>query len=224
MAVVNYSGKKTYIGSSMTGDNERSQIQISFFHSVLDKKIKNARNVIVTCHAYADADAVAATLGVVELVKTYKKTVNHYIHTFDNTGKQAYDELGKHLHDFKITPAKLQKQISNNTLLIVVDTTDGDRLQFDAKTLSMFDPVNRLIIDHHRVSHAPLKTNIDAILLDTKSSSSSELVTQLINISVNGSEEEMKKKNIAQLLSLGIYIDTNGLTKNTASGTFNAIA
>jgi c-di-AMP phosphodiesterase-like protein len=151
----------------------------------------NARNVIVTCHGYADADAVASTLAITELVNSYRKNVNFYLQTFDNTGKIAYDELAAPLHHYNLTEKNLEKNIKTNTLLIVLDTTDGNRLQFKKSILDKFDVSNRLVIDHHRVSSEPLEAEPQSVLLDTNISSSAELVTNLIQARVNGAAKDV---------------------------------
>ena len=224
VAVIVDAGEKLYRGTLIKGDSEKSQIEVSFFKEVLDAKARNAKNIIVTTHNFADADALASTIGIVAYLRSLNKDVKFFIESYDDTAKQAFQELVGDYKMYSLTPQMLEKSIKKNTLLIVTDTTDGDRIQISHKLLDKFQAENRLIIDHHRVSSEAIKTDIDSILLDTSASSASELVTMLLYQQLKGQEAKLKSMKVAQLLALGMFIDTNGLTKTISSNTFSSMA
>ena len=47
----------------------------------------------------------------------------------DDTAKLAFNKLAPSFKDLTIPKSKLQKEIKKNSLLIITDTTDEDRLQ-----------------------------------------------------------------------------------------------
>ena len=221
---LNNAGHKKFIGLSLIGYNEKSEVQITFFKSILERKIINAKNIIISSHHFADADAVASVMGMIHIAKKYRKQVMFYLDTFDRTGKSAYDELATDFTENMIKKTQLSKYIGKNTLLIVTDTTDKERIQLPNKYIDLIPVNNRVIVDHHRVSTETLLTDIDSIMLDTRASSSAEIVTDIISHTSNAAVEEMIGPKLAQLLALGIYTDTNGLSKNVGYSTFENIA
>lgn len=221
IATINISGDIKYVGLSNISETDNGKIEITFFGDVLKRKIGNAKNVVITSHNNADADALSAIIGLITLSNIYKKKVNFYLESFDSTCKSIYEELGTKFHKYNLSKKELSQSLSNNTLLIVVDTTDKSRIQIQEKNLKKITKDNRILIDHHRVTGEQLEVNIDSIMLDTQSSSTSELVTEILSTEIKGSTEIMRKSGVSNLLALGIYIDTDGLSKNVRSNTLD---
>lgn len=185
-------------------------MELEFFRGVIDEKIKNARNIFITTHAYADADAVASVAGMHKYVRNLRKRADVIVETMDNTTK---DILSKYeLPNFKaamIGENDVEKNINENSLLIVTDTADVNRIQLDKSVIKKFKTENIIIIDHHRISGEQLETSLDSIYLDTVASSASEIVTELLYFQTEGAEDAIPA-DTATLLYLGSYIDTNG--------------
>lgn len=206
------------IGSSTIGFTEKTSVEMNFFRKTIDEKIKNARNVFITTHAYADADALASVIGMYEYVKKLKKKSNIVIDTSDKTSSIIFDKYGEEYSKNKISASSVDEKINKNTVLIVTDTADTMRTQLSKETIDKFAPENIIVIDHHRASDSQLPANIDSMFLDTNKSSASEIVTELLMNQSDGSENAISQ-NVATMLFLGGYIDTNGWMKNTGSGT-----
>lgn len=215
---VNLGEKTKVIGSSTIGFTEKTTVEMSLFRQTIDEKIKNARNVIITTHAYADADALASVLGMYEYVKKLKKKANIVIDTSDKTAVSIFKEFGLKYIDSKLTALEVERKINKNTILIVTDTAESTRTQLPEEMIKKFEDENIIVIDHHRSSDKPLPANIDSMFLDTNKSSASEIVSELL-YNQNEASENAISSDMATMLFLGGYIDTNGWMKNTGSGT-----
>ena len=170
-------------------------------------------------HKNIDIDAIGSALGLYRLSKTLDK--NCYI-VSEPTGKS----LGKFLDILKqdeeykdviLTEEEALEVISENSLLIIVDTHKTSYVEFP----ELLDKVNRkIIIDHHRKAPDCIDNTLVSFH-EVYASSTSELVTEIIQYAKDDINLSLLE---AESLYGGIMVDTKNFTFKTGVRTFEAAA
>ena len=157
---------------------KRTKVKARTISHTLSDLILNAENVIIMGHKNIDIDAIGSAMGLYRFTKSLGKDA--YIAT-----EPKGASLGKFLEilqeddEYKDVIINLEKSLtimSNNTLLIVVDTHKRNYVEFP-DLLNYTEKV--VVIDHHRKS----PDFIDKTLLtfhEVYASSAAELVTEII--------------------------------------------
>ena len=160
-----------------------------------------------------------SALGMYRLAKSLDKECNIVTEpTGDSLGK-FWEELNS-IQEYKdaiVTEEEAIKLISNNTLLIIVDTHKTGYVEFP----SILNAAKRkIIIDHHRKSTDFIK-EVEISFHEVYASSTAELVTELIQYA----KDDVTLKLIeAESLYGGIMVDTKNFTFKTGVRTFEAAA
>lgn len=148
-------------------------------------KIKKYDRIVIARHIGADPDALGSSLGLKEIIKN----------TFPN--KEVY-VVGHPVSKFRYIGEldKFSEEYYSNSLLIVTDTPDRDRIDgVDPKRFSY-----SIKIDHHPF----VEKTCDLEYIDDTASSASQLVMELcFETKLNMSKEAAKK------LYIGLVADTN---------------
>ncbi len=163
-------------------------------------------SILVASHVNPDGDSVGASLGL----SRWLRSGGHDVMTVFLGGVPSQFSF---LPDVTAVVAEFPPSPEERTV-VVVDTPSPDRTGAPA---SFFDSARAVInIDHH-----PSNTGFgDAALVDTKASSASLLVHELI-----GSSGASVDARVATLLYAGVLTDTGGFRfSNTDARTFDAAA
>ena len=221
VAVMSFKKKPQYFGSKTEITWSFSKVKIKQTAEVLESKLKQSKikNVIIYGHKYADLDALGAAMGVAEIAKAYEKKFYIQNNTFDQTTEKVMEQnFKKEDMQMFIKPSKAIKLTNHNTIVVIVDTAEMHRIENTA-AVRKADPENIFVFDHHRVSKLPSKIPANNIYIDTASSSTSEIVIEIIHFL----KKHIKiKKLSAQMMLNGIYLDTKNFTKSTSSRTYQA--
>lgn len=183
---------------------------------VLEEKINQCKQVILTGHIGADFDSIASCIAMSQIVKKFKTDV-YILYNDQETKvepgvKQMIDSTNSTIN--YINNEEYKKIKSNNDLLITLDVSNMDILPCK-EYLNNFK--NIIVIDHHTENKNPIDTNHNYILGEV--SSTCEIITNLlISYKINFT------KNIANYLLAGIYLDTDKYTKNCSSKTMNTVS
>ena len=190
-----------------------------FFEKFLNY-IKNCDSIYIMGHKHSDLDSLGAALGLYNILCEFTNKINIIL----NKEQSLAGNLLEYINNF----LDLDKIILNNninitpkSLLIILDTHSKDYLE-SYDIYKSFDKNNIIIIDHHEINTDKI---IDYSLLihDTSSSSTCEIVTELIkNININN-KYNIKKWQAESLLS-GIMLDTKNFVLNTSEKTFETAA
>ena len=176
----------------------------------INKIVESASNVFIMGHKYIDLDAIASSLGVYEYTKQKGKTTTIVLNdtSFEKGVKKV---LSKVKGKYNIKQSKeIYNEISDNSLLIIVDTNKSYLLQ-DKDIINKFE--NILIIDHHDINEQSMTKGL--IIIDRDASSACEMVTDLLD-----REKVHVDDEIATFLLSGIVVDTNNYVVKTTSDTF----
>ena len=180
----------------------------------LNEIIKEYDNFIVTGHKDPDLDSLGSCLGLCEVIESFGKKAylflnDKHLENYNSNINQAFEKMEK---DVICVNERSYKKIDGKTLLIVLDTHIGDRLEYP-KLLEVFDII---VLDHHIKSKNYIK-DTKFLYIDSNLSSMSELITfyaEYVNIDLDNV--------IATILLGGIEIDTNGFNLKTTSSTYEA--
>lgn len=218
-AVVRKDTKYKFYGGKSLETEKRTKVKARNISRAITSAISESEDIILMGHKNIDIDAFGSALGIYRLAKTFGKKC--YIvtePTGDSLGKflEALKEIEEY-NDVIITEEEAIKTISDNTLLIVVDTHKTGYVEFP----SVLEASKRkIIIDHHRKS-PDFIDDAEISFHEVYASSTAELVTELIQYA----KEDISLNLIeAESLYGGIMVDTKNFTFKTGVRTFEAAA
>ncbi|MBQ3854268.1 MAG: DHH family phosphoesterase, partial [Anaerovibrio sp.] len=181
--------------------------------------MQTADEIFIMGHQNEDFDALGAAMGVARMAKSLEKPV-HIILSDMNEGIGKIIEMLSTREEYSelfISNDQLLNITAKNPLLFVVDT-------FIPHITAAPDMLNRVenivVIDHHRRSENFIK-NTKIAYLETATSSTSELVTELLMYF----SEDLKLSRIEAIaLYSGILVDTKNFAVQVGVRTFEAAA
>ena len=160
-----------------------------------------------------------SALGMYRLAKSLGKECNIVTEPIGDSLGKFWEELNS-IEEYKnaiVTEEEAIKLISNNTLLIVVDTHKTSFVEFP----SILNASKRkIIIDHHRKSTDFIE-DAEVSFHEVYASSTAELVTELIQYAKDDVTLSLIE---AESLYGGIMVDTKNFTFKTGVRTFEAAA
>ena len=184
----------------------------------LESKILTSKKVVLVPHTPIDFDAFASTIGlsliVSKLQKPFVIVVDDPAYKIEHSVKKVMDEAKKSFNI--VNKEKYLKTKEEDDLFVLADVNKSNLVCLSDE-LKDINKDNIIIIDHHDVGPTTIETNHS--LIDTNSSSASEIIFKLLNM--------FKVKcpvEVANYLLAGIYLDTNKLTKNVNPDTFKIVA
>ncbi len=196
---------------------KRTKIRSRIVANELSSLIKNASNVIIMGHRFADHDSIGACIGIYRLAKHHSKKVSIVVNATDANLKNIFAKLSK-LPDYDdafIDAVGAQELIQADTLLVVLDVNNKN--YFEAPDVYM-NTSKVVIIDHHRKTQEyVIEPAIDYI--EPSSSSTCELVAEILEHTL---ESGVLIKEEAELMLAGILLDTKQFSRNTGVRTFSA--
>lgn len=183
---------------------------------VLEEKINESKQVILTGHVGADFDSIASCIAMSEIAKKFKTDVyilyNDQDISVEPGVKEMIDSTNSTIN--YINCEEYKKIRTGKDLLITLDVSNKNILPCK-DYLNCFQ--NIIVIDHHTENRHPIESQYNYILKDV--SSTAEVMTNLlISHKINFT------KNIANYLLAGIYLDTDKYTKNCSSKTMNTVS
>ena len=209
----------TFFGGRNTQSERRTKVKSRVMASSLSELIVQSSSIFIMGHKMADLDAVGAAAGVFCLCRAKGKSANIVIDQDANSAHALLDLL-KTMPDYAecfMSGQDALLQADTKSLLIVVDTNRPD--QVECKPL--LESIRRVVvIDHHRRAADYIEQPV-LNLHEPFASSASELVTELLQYTVEN--EEVRNEEATALLA-GIALDTKHFSVRTTSRSFEAAA
>ena len=184
----------------------------TYIKASLDRLLEENDNVFVVPHIRPDFDAVGSALGIALICK--KNNKNCFI-VIDDDYDKLEPETRKVLESIKsnfnfIRSNDLPVYLTPRSMMVAVDA-NKDYLLCTKNYLSEFK--NIVVIDHHKTDDHTIKTPY--LYVDDSISSECEEVSRLLFL-----YGVKLSPDYANYLLAGIILDTNKLSKNTSSKTF----
>ena len=218
-AVVRESEKYHFFGGRTQEVEKRTKVKARIISHALEDLIKESENVIIMGHNNSDIDCMGSGIGLYKLVKTIGKDA-YIVNDSYGTSLEAFLNSAKKSEEYKdviINKNEAISKISDNTLLIVVDTHKKNYVEVP----ELLEKAKKIvIIDHHRRSTDYIE-NATLIFQEVYASSTAELVTEIVKYA----ETQVTLNEFeAEALYAGIMMDTKAFTFKTGVRTFEAAA
>ncbi|PLT29522.1 DHH family phosphoesterase [Peribacillus deserti] len=212
-------GKVKFYGGKTNPIEKRTRVRARVISHALRDIVVDSDKVIVMGHKFPDLDAIGSSIGILKIAEMNQRDAFIVINFNElDTGVQRLIEETKQTPDLFerfISPEEAYEMITDETLLVVVDTHKPSML-IDEKLLNRFDKV--VVIDHHRRGDEFIAKSL-LVYMEPYASSTSELVTELLEYQPKRGKIEMLE---ATALLAGIIVDTKSFTLRTGARTFDA--
>ena len=208
-----------FFGGRAKEADRRSKVRSRVTANSLLELIGNSSQVFIMGHRNADLDAVGAAMGVACLCRKKNKKFHIVLDREMNVSKQLRAEIVQvpEYANVFVSGEDALLMADNRSTLIVVDTNRPDQVE----CRPLLDAMTRVcVIDHHRRA-AEYIDPVVVNLHEPYASSASELVTELLQYSVDKSDVLPIE---AKSLMAGIFLDTKNFNVRTGERTFEAAA
>lgn len=208
-----------FFGGRAKEADRRSKVRSRVTANSLMELIGQSSQVFIMGHKNADLDAVGAAMGISCMCRKKGKKAYIVIDGEVNSAKSLLEEISQvpEYAGVFISGEDALLQADNRATLVVVDTNRPDQVESE----SLLDAMSRVcVVDHHRRA----ANYIDPVVVNLHepyASSASELVTELLQYSV---EKPDVLPIEAKSLLAGIFLDTKSFNVRTGERTFEAAA
>jgi len=219
-AVVSIAGEMQFFGGKNLVQAKSTRVRARIVAQAVHELMLSADKIFVMGHVNEDYDSLGAAIGVAKMAFSLSKEA--YIVTSGQGYslekiKEMASEKDVVYSSIIVDGANALTQATPKSLLVLVDHHRG-MLSSSQEVLNAIP--KKVIIDHHRRAEDLIK-NVILLYLEPLSSSTSELVTELITyfddrLELNESE--------ASALYAGIVVDTKNFAVQTGERTFEAAA
>lgn len=209
-------GEFEFFGGKSAGVERQSKVRIRVIARSIMNAVQESDRVIITGHKFSDLDCVGAAVGLYgAITSSLHKEAYIAVNYQTSMAKELIDIYESQRGDgVFISPEKALEMVTENTLVIVVDTQSINRMEVP----KLYEMVkNIIVIDHHRMSVDHIE-NALVFFHEPSASSASEMCVELIDNFPDGS---IRKAEAEALLS-GIILDTKNFVINSGARTFEA--
>ncbi|MDN3451108.1 DHH family phosphoesterase [Planococcus sp. APC 3906] len=219
VAIKHPSGKVKFYGGKTNPVEKRTRVRARVISHALRDLIQESDQVFVMGHKMPDMDAIGAAVGVAKMAamnKVQGRIVLDF-NEYDRSVMRLMEEIegDDELFERFITPEEALADMTENSLLVVVDTHKPSMV-IDERLLQRMERV--VLIDHHRRGEEFI-TNTLLVYMEPYASSTAELVTELLEYQPKHEKLSMLE---ATAMLAGIIVDTKSFTLRTGSRTFEA--
>ncbi|WP_227395033.1 DHH family phosphoesterase [Jeotgalibacillus aurantiacus] len=212
-------GKVKFFGGKTNPIEKRTRVRARVISHALRELIIRSDKVIVMGHKRPDMDAVGAAIGIRKIAQMNQREgfVALDFSEIDSGVTRLVEEIKTKpdLYSHIITPEEAMEMVTEDTLLVVVDTHKPS-LVIDERLLNKAEKV--VVIDHHRRGEEFIENPL-LVYMEPYASSTAELVTELLDYQPKHEKITMLE---ATALLAGIIVDTKSFTMRTGSRTFDA--
>lgn len=218
-AVIRENEKYTFFGGRTLEVEKRTKVKARTVARALEQIISESKDVMIMGHINADIDCMGSSLGIYRLAKDLGKEAYIVNNTTGETISSFIEALKeeKEYNDVLLNKSEALNKISEETLLVVVDTHKKSYVEVP----ELLEKTNKIvIIDHHRRSPDFIENAILSFH-EVYASSAAELVTEIL-------QYVETKVNLTTIETEGLYagimMDTKNFTFKTGVRTFEAAA
>ena len=208
-----------FFGGRAKEADRKSKVRSRVTANSLMELIGQSSQVFIMGHRNADLDAVGAAMGISCMCRKKGKKAYIVIDRERNSAKRLLEEIEQvpEYENVFISAEDALLQCDSRSTLVVVDTNRPDQVE----SQQLLDAMHRVcVVDHHRRA-AEYIDPVVVNLHEPYASSASELVTELLQYSV---EKPDVLPIEAKSLMAGICLDTKSFNVRTGERTFEAAA
>jgi len=216
---VNTGERYVFYGGKTQAAEKRKRVKVRIISEAFASQVTTADRVLIMGHKYADLDCIGSAVALAHCVGMLAVPVNIVVHPKENLVGSLIESVTRlpEYHDVFIDAARAQKIITEDTLLVIVDTHSTDYIESE----KLYHAASRVaLIDHHRKVVSGAIENTLIYFHEPNASSCCEMVTELID-NLPGCRIT---KTEANCLMAGILLDTKNFSERTGVRTFEAAA
>ena len=219
-AVVKHCNGIEYFGGKREQTAKNTRVKARVKAEALREFITIKDQVVVMGHKLADVDSFGAAIGIFCAAKALGKTAHIVIDDITTSVRPLYEdflESDKYPEDMFTTSNKVGEILTENTMVVVVDTNKPELVECEellkaGKTI--------VVMDHHRQSGNGIE-NAVLSYIEPYASSACEMISEMLQYIVDDIRLSAAEANS---LYAGIIIDTNNFVNRTGVRTFEAAA
>ncbi len=218
-ALIKNGDKYIFYGGKSGEVSHNARIRARVKADALSELITESERVFVMGHKIADADCFGSSVGIYRIAASLGKKCSIVLDGIPSTIKKISEKFVNNAEytDLIINSQDAWQDITENTLLIIVDTHMNSRVE-SVDVLSKASKV--VVFDHHRKSTDFIDKAV-MVYHEPYASSACELVAEMIQYI----GEKVKLKSIeADALLAGMTVDTQCFSMKTGTITFEAAA
>ena len=216
---VQIGGKTQFFGGRAKAVEKHTRVKARVVAHAIREIMEGADAVYVMGHHNEDFDCFGASMGVAKMARQLGKPVKIVLSDM-NEGIGKFSDILKENEEYQdiiVRANDLVNVTALNPVLVVVDT----HIPHLVATPALLERIHRVIvIDHHRRSEHFIKNPL-LVYIEPASSSSSELVTELL---MYFGDDLVLSRVEATALYSGIVVDTKNFAVQTGVRTFDAAA
>ena len=212
-------GKYKFFGGKTLETEKRTKVKARNIAKNISNAMQESSDIMIMGHKNIDIDAVSSALGMYRLAKNLGKICHIVTEPKGDSLGKFWEELTsiQEYSEVILNEEDAIKEISDNTLLIIVDTHKIGYVEFPN---ILNAAKHKVIIDHHRKS-PDFIADSEISFHEVYASSTAELVTEIIQYAKEDIELNLIE---AESLYGGIMVDTKNFTFKTGVRTFEAAA
>jgi c-di-AMP phosphodiesterase-like protein len=226
-AVVVQNKNSQFFGGTSTVAAKATRVRARIVAQTINEQMQNSDKVFIMGHDNEDYDAIGSAIGMAKLSLSLNKETyivlsgrNDNVTRISEMLARESIKVNDHEEDYNsimVEEAEALKHITPNSLLILVD----HHREILTASKSVLEAIpKRIIVDHHRRSEDLLADTV-LLYLEPSSSSTSELLTELVGYFNDRLEFTPAE---ATALYSGIVLDTKNFAVQTGERTFEAAA
>lgn len=214
--------KARFYGGSSNPMEKRTRVRARMVSQAVQELFKEADQVFVMGHKFPDLDAIGSAMGIAKIAKMNGKEA-HVVLDKNNVNydvKRLLEKIEQSKQDDEnlfMDEAKVMEKLTEHTLLIMVDHSKPSMTYSLPIYEALKDRV--VIIDHHRRGEE-FPENPILVYIEPYASSTSELVTEMLEYQPKGQASLTKLEASAMLA--GIFVDTKAFSLRAGTRTFDA--
>ncbi len=207
-----------FFGGASKGIEKKSKTKIRSIALAMQELIENSDQVFLMGHRFGDLDSVGSACGLAGAVRLMQKRAYVVVNRQSCLAAQLIERMQQCPDGPQfIEPVDALAQVTDNSLLIIVDTHNKDILE----SVDLYHAARYVIvIDHHR-KNVNFIENAVIFHHEPYASSASEMVTEIIQYFRLDTEISAA---YADALLAGIMLDTKNFVMRTGVRTFEAAA
>ena len=226
-AVVVQNKATQFFGGTSTVAAKATRVRARIVAQTINEQMQASDKVFIMGHANEDYDAIGSAIGMAKLSLSLNKETyivlsgrNENVNRISEMLAHECVKVSDHEEDYNsimVEEEEALKYITPNSLLILVD----HHREILTASKSVLDAIpKRIIVDHHRRAEDLLGDTV-LLYLEPSSSSTSELLTELVGYFNDRLEITPAE---ATALYAGIVLDTKNFAVQTGERTFEAAA
>ena len=226
-AVVVQNKATQFFGGTSTVAAKATRVRARIVAQTINEQMQASDKVFIMGHANEDYDAIGSAIGMAKLSLSLNKETyivlsgrNENVNRISEMLAHECVKVSDHEEDYNsimVEEEEALKKITPSSLLILVD----HHREILTASKSVLDAIpKRIIVDHHRRAEDLLGDTV-LLYLEPSSSSTSELLTELVGYFNDRLEITPAE---ATALYAGIVLDTKNFAVQTGERTFEAAA